>query len=127
MAYEYYNPNPCGKSVDDCVVRAITKVFGLDWDTAYWDLAIKGFMLCEMPPFNTVWESYLYDHGYRKHLIEFRYPEAYTVRDFCEDHPKGTYILATGTHVIAVDDSTWYDAADSGNEVISSYWKREDI
>lgn len=32
MAYVHYNPNPWRLTTDDCTVRAISCVLGLDWD-----------------------------------------------------------------------------------------------
>lgn len=129
MAYEFYNPNPCGKYVEDCVVRAITKVLNLDWDTAYWDIAMKGFDLCNRPDSNSVWGAYLQDHGFIREPIISDCPELYNIRDFSEDHPKGTYVLCTGTHVVAQIDGTYYDTADSGSEIPVFYWvkKKEQV
>lgn len=62
--------------------------------------------------------------GFTEYLLpQNRY---YTVRDFCREHPYGTYLLALGTHVVAVKNGNYYDIWDSGNEQIKSYWKRED-
>ena len=52
-------------------------------------------------------------------------PPCYTVKDFCKDHPVGTYILATGSHVVTVVDGNYYDTWDSGTEVPIYYWKKE--
>ena len=52
-------------------------------------------------------------------------PDCYTIADFCNDHPYGTYILATGTHVVAVIDGDYYDTWDSGNEIPIFYWQKE--
>lgn len=54
------------------------------------------------------------------------YPEYYTVEDFCIDHPKGTYVLGTGTHVVTVIDSCYYDSWDSGREIIIYYFERQE-
>lgn len=29
-----YNPNPTGRNVDDCAVRAVSKALNTDWETA---------------------------------------------------------------------------------------------
>lgn len=36
--YIYYNPNPSGKQVGDCVIRGISKVTGQNWDETYLDI-----------------------------------------------------------------------------------------
>ena len=53
------------------------------------------------------------------------YPDYYTVQDFCIDHPKGTYVLGTGTHAVAVVDGYYYDAWDSGKEIPIYYFSKE--
>ena len=121
----YYNPNPSKKHVGDCVIRAITKVMNEDWDKIYMDIAIQGYMLHDMPSANFVWGAYLYDNGYRRYIIPNTCPDCYTVLDFCKDHPQGKYLLATGSHVVAVQDGNYYDAWDSGYEVPIYYWQKE--
>ena len=37
MNYKYYNPNPAGRNVGDCTVRALNKALGQDWDATYHD------------------------------------------------------------------------------------------
>lgn len=52
-------------------------------------------------------------------------PECYTVADFCWDNPYGYYLLATGTHAVAVIDGDYYDTWDSGNESVAYYYERK--
>lgn len=33
--WKKYNPNPYGRAVGDCSVRAVAKALGIDWSTAY--------------------------------------------------------------------------------------------
>lgn len=124
--YKYYNPNPLGKFIDDCVIRAITKVLNITWDQAYIELSMKTFIAKEIRiDSNAIWGGYLYDKGFRQHLFNDICPGCVTVRDFVYENPKGTYILATGTHVIAVVDGVYYDSWDSGSENPIFYWKKE--
>lgn len=51
-------------------------------------------------------------------------PACYTLERFCKDFPVGTYLVATGSHVIAVIDGDYYDTFDSGNEVVTYYFER---
>lgn len=120
-----WNPNPEGNRVGDCVVRAISTATGYDWEQAYIELAIQGFILKDMPSSNHVWASYLLSKGYERETIPNTCPECYTVRDFCCDNPVGNFILGTGTHVIAVIDGDYYDTWDSGDEVPIFYFRKE--
>lgn len=122
MSYIYFNPNPMGKRVGDCVIRAISKLTGRDWESTYLGIMAAGFELCDMPSSNNVWAAYLKRLGYRRNVIPNTCPNCYTVRDFCLDNPHGIFLLATGSHVVTVVDGDYYDAWDSGDEVPIYYW-----
>ena len=119
-----HNNNPDGNYVGDCSIRAISEATDLSWDRVYWGLAIKGFLMKDMPSSNNVWGSYLNEHGFRREIIPDSCPFCYTVKDFTKDHRTGRYILATGTHVIAVVDGNYIDTWDSGNEIPIYYWRK---
>lgn len=124
--YIPYNPNPVRNYVGDCVIRAISKVTNKDWDTTYLNVAMQGFAMKDMPSANHVWGAYLLSEGFNRYIIPNTCPECYTVQEFTLDNPKGTYLLATGTHVVAVIDGNYYDSWDSGQEVPIYYWHREE-
>lgn len=124
--YKPYNPNPAGRVVGDCTVRAITKATGKPWEEVYAGMALDGFLLSDMPTANSVWGAYLRRNGYKRALIDDGCPDGYTVADFAADHPQGTYILALSGHVVTVVDGDWYDTWDSGGEIPIYYWVRED-
>lgn len=104
-------------------MRAISEVTNMPWEKVYLDLAIKGYLMHDMPTSNNVWGSYLYEHGFRREIIPNTCPYCYTVIDFTRDNRAGKYILATGTHVIAVIDGDYIDTWDSGDEVPVYYWR----
>ena len=65
--WECYNPNPVkDKRTGDCVVRAICKATGFDWETVFTGLMVQACTLSDMPSANYVWGAYLYKHGYRR-------------------------------------------------------------
>lgn len=123
--YQPYNPNPLGKNTSDCVVRAISKITGQSWDDVYLGVMACGFELKEMPSTNAVWREYLKRLGFCRTAIPDECPDCYTIKEFCGDHQSGSYLLATGTHVVAVVDGDYYDTWDSGDKIPIYYWRRE--
>lgn len=121
--YVSFNPNPKGYYTGDCVIRGISKLIDKTWDEVYMDLSVQGFAMKDMPSANHVWDSYLKHNGFSVHTIPDICPDCYTVKDFCDDNPKGKYLLATGSHVIAVENGNYYDSWDSGNEIPILFYK----
>lgn len=124
--YKYYNPNPHGRQVGDCTVRALSKGLGKTWEEAYSGISVQGFLSFDMPSANSVWGAYLRQHGFVRKIIPDTCPDCYTVKDFCADHPEGTYILALNGHVVAVENGDYYDSWDSGNEIPIYYFERKE-
>lgn len=121
--FRFYNPNPAGKLTSDCVVRAICRVTGKSWDRVMAELYLFSMELKEMPSTNTLWREYLRSLGFVRTAIPDTCPDCYTIKDFCEDHPQGTFILATGRHLVAVVNGDYYDTWDSGEKVPIYYWR----
>lgn len=124
--YIYYNPNPTGRAVGDCAVRAIAKAFNIDWETAYIALMTNGFVMGDMPSSNSVWGALLRQHGFYRKNIPDSCPDCYTAEDFCREHPQGTFVLGFGTHVATVIDGNIYDSWDSSREIPQYIWYRKD-
>ena len=122
--FVYANPNPNNSLVGDCVIRAISIALDQDWLTTYDDITSKGRILYDMPSSNSVWNAYLIDQGFVKRTIPDSCPECYRITDFCWDHSRGEYLVATGTHVVAVIDGDYYDTWDSGDEVPIYFYER---
>lgn len=125
MKVQYYNPNPLGKSVGDCVIRALTKALNFTWEQVYSDLTTWGYAMADMPSSNAVWGAYLRNKGYSKHLLPDECPDCYTIGEFADDFSKGVYIVGTGTHVVTVSDGYIYDTWDSSRETPIYYFTRE--
>jgi hypothetical protein len=123
MWIEYLN-NPLGLRVGDCVIRAISKALDASWERVYVELCVQGFMMGDLPSSNAVWSAYLRHKGFKRHTIE-DCPDCYSVEDFCQDHPKGIYVIGTGTHAVAVADGCYYDAWQSGREPVVYYFEKE--
>ncbi len=82
--------------------------------------------MCDLPSANSVWGAYLRDKGFTRGVIPTDCPACYTVEDFCIEHPKGTYVLGTGTHAVCVKEGFYYDSWNSGNETVAYFWKRKE-
>lgn len=121
-----FNPNPVGRRVGDCAVRAIAKALDTDWETAYAMIASNGFSMGDMPSSDSVWGATLRQHGFYRDSIPNTCPDCYTAADFCRDHPTGTYVLGFGGHVATVKDSVLYDSWNSSSEIPIYYWYRKD-
>ena len=126
MAYIYYNPNPVGRSVGDCAVRAIAKALKLDWETAYIAIAMNGFSMGDMPSSDSVWGATLRQNGFYRKSIPNRCPDCYTAADFCRDHPYGTFVLGFGGHVATVVHGDLFDSWDSSLEIPQFYWYQKE-
>lgn len=124
MAYIYENRNPHNKRVGDCVIRAISKVMNMSWEDVAIDLSMMMVTEGDIVSSNALWGKYLSLNGYRKGILPDTCPNCYTLKDFCRDYPLGTFVVCTGSHVIAVIDGDYFDIFDSGDEVVTYYWER---
>lgn len=122
MSYVYFNNNPRGLNVGDCVIRAASKALNQSWETTYLDLVSVGYDMADLPSSNSVLNSYLHSKGFSKKTIDDLCPSCYSVRDFANEHFSGIYILGMGTHVVCVVDGVYFDSWDSGDEVPIYYW-----
>ena len=120
-----FNENPAGRSVGDCAIRALSVALGVDWETAYLLTAVNGFYMGDIQNSNSVWGSVLRQHGFKRYNLPADCPDCYTVKDFCAEHPHGIYVLGIGNHVVTAVDGDYYDAWNSGDEVVSYVWYRE--
>lgn len=124
--WKQYNPNPNGSYVGDCVVRAISIATHNLWYDTFVELCLQALKMFDMPSSNRVWHEFLRLKGYKRHVVPTEGYNSYTVKDFCGEHFKGTYILGTGSHVVTVIDGDYYDTWDSGDEYPVYYWTKEE-
>lgn len=125
MAHVIYNPNPKKKNTGDCVYRAVAKVTNDDWNSAFVMVVSEAYEMKEDTTSNDVWNEVLYSLGFKKRIAPDTCPTCYTIKQFCEDNPAGTYVVATGSHVVAVIDGDYYDTWDSGEQVVAYYYSKE--
>ena len=121
-----YNPNPAGRAVGDCAVRAVAAALGVDWETAYAMIANNGYLMGDMPSSNSVWGAVLRQNGFHRYSLPNTCPDCYTIEQFAEDHPDGVYVVGTGEHVVTVMNGQILDAWDSSDEIPVYYWHKEE-
>lgn len=122
--WRYYNPNPKNQRVGDCAIRAICKALNIDWETAFSGVMVKACALSDMPSANHVWGAFLRDHGFKRYIVNDQGQYVYTVKDFCQDHPRGIYVLGIEGHVVCIVNGDYYDTWDSGSEIPVYYWRK---
>lgn len=121
-----FNPNPTGRSVGDCAIRAVAKALDISWEQAYALIAANGYVMGDMPSSNSVWGAVLRQHGFYRSAIESECPDCYTAEDFAKDHPEGVFVLGFGNHVATVVNGDIYDSWDSSKEIPQYYWHKEE-
>ena len=124
--WQKWNPNPAGRTVGDCAVRAVAKALNVDWETAYAMIATAGYRMADMPSSDGVWGAVLRQNGFYREAIPNTCPDCFTAEDFCITHPVGTYVLGFGGHTATVQDGVLYDSWDSSNEIPIYYWREKD-
>ena len=120
-----YNPNPAGRRVGDCAVRAIAAALDVDWETAYDLISDAGYNMGDMPSSDSVWGAVLRHNGFYRAAIPDKCPVCYSAADFAIDHPNGIYVLGFGGHVATLKDGMIYDAWDSSQEIPQYVWYKK--
>ena len=123
--YVYSNKNPLGRKIGDCVVRAISEALNQTWERTYADLCVMGFDYADMPNSNATWHAYLTEKGYKRYIIPDTCPDCHTIGRFADEHPQGTYIVATGTHAACVKDGAIRDNWDSSDLTATYFYVKE--
>ena len=121
-----YNPNPTGRNVGDCAVRAIAKALKIDWEEAYAMIAANGYAMGDMPSADSVWGAVLRQNGFYRKAIPNTCPDCYTAEDFCKDNPYGTFVLGFGGHVATAVNGNLYDSWDSSKSIPVYVWYRKE-
>lgn len=123
--FEWYNTNPKGKLVCDCVVRAISKATNKSWydvTDILTDLAKKeGSVLND----KRVYDKYLTQNGFIKEKQPRKSDNTkYTGDEFAQLHKKGVYLLNMANHLTVCVDGKIYDTWNCGYKTVGNYWRK---
>lgn len=127
--YVYYQPNDkdLKDEYGDCTIRALCKVFNLNWIDAF-KLTIPYCMKYQTP------NIFNLSHSKEKEVMEdlgFSYTgisnkkgmKRPTVSEFAKSHTTGTFIVNVANHEVAVVDGKYYDTWDSGKKSLYGYYE----
>lgn len=121
----YYNPNPLKKETSDCVIRAMCKATGKDWDVVYRELFEIGFELKVMPNDDEAWKQFLINNGFTYHKLTIkRGSKRPKVSEFAQQNRTGTFVLRVAHHLVTLEDGYYYDIFDSGSSSMYGYWRK---
>lgn len=120
-SFRYWNENPQGDKVSDCVTRALTLASGLDYSTIRRKLRnTKRLLDCETALCPTCY-SFLVQEvlgGVPKNC------DGMTVGEFADCYPNGTYLIRIEGHLTCVKSpATIYDIWDCRSKMCSLAWK----
>lgn len=119
--YIKFNGNPCGLSIGDCVIRAISIVTGQSRHKVYAGLCLFGYPCTVWGNSNSTWAEYLKYLGFKRYIVYGKM----TVSEFADDHPNGRYVIGTGNHAVACVDGDIIDSWYSLNETVQYYFAKE--
>ena len=123
--YKYTNPHPQGKNVGDCVVRAISTTMNKDYLECRRALNQAKRELGHASYKDT---KFLYDYlkAYPRLIFKaIKGEPRIKGSDFCELHPKGTYILKMAGHITACIDGVILDTWDCSYRSVYTAWEIE--
>ena len=79
-----------------------------------------------MPSANIVWGTFLLNNGFQEKSLMHKCKDCYNLINFCSDHPRGEYLVGTGSHIIYCKDGNYYDSWDSGDLIPTYYFERSE-
>lgn len=124
--WKKFNPNPKGKNVEDCSIRAYCAARDMKWDDAF-DLACK-VAKQEKDIINSVkvCRKVVTEHlGFvlNEESKKVKIKDRMTVNQFALTHNYGRYIVSVRGHLVAVIDGWIYDSWDCGSKKMLHFYE----
>ena len=124
--WKEYNPNPTGRNIEDCAIRAVAKALGTDWDTAFVKIAANAFQMGDVMHSDAAWGSVLRQNGLMRKSIPDTCPDCYTAEEFAENNPEGIFVLGFGNHAATIVNGTLFDAFDTSRAIPQYFWYKKE-
>lgn len=120
-----YNPNPKGKNIGDCTLRAYCAAFNISWEEAFdiaSEIAKENGSMIQYVTDKVLTEHFecKLDDKYNKKTVKPK--ERITVGEFATTHPYGIYILHMRSHVVTLRNGEYWDSWDSGDKKIDAVY-----
>ena len=116
--YRYYNANPYGNDISDCVIRSLSVLTDRSWREVYdelTELAGDVGMMFDRVEFV---EDYLDDRYPR----ECHYSK--TVGEFAKERPNGRYAVTMNNHITAIlEGGVIIDTFDPSHQIMRCAWR----
>ena len=124
--YIYNNNNPRGiKNGADCVARAVSHALGIKWSDSVMELTKLGIELGRAFNEAKTYDKFLSNNGWKKER-QPRKPNGkkYTVSEFCQLFPIGSYVVSVSNHLTFVEDGKCYDTFDCTYKTVGNFWSK---
>lgn len=120
-----YNPNPKGKKIGDCTLRAYCAAFNISWEEAFdiaSEIAKENGSLIQYVSDKVLQEHFecTLDEKYNKKVVKAK--DRITVGEFASSHPYGIYILGMRNHLVTLRNGEYWDSWDCGDKKIDSVY-----
>lgn len=129
--FQFYNPNPKGKLVGDCVKRCLTKATGEDYMSIQRQLnAIHRELGTRTYQDKRVYKAFVERRDYRKISFPAKRGEPRTtVRDVAEMQARNAdglkdynIVCNCAHHLVCVSEGQYWDTWNSGNKCVYNAW-----
>ena len=120
MKYQFLNLQPLGKREKDCVCRAIS--FGVSQN--YYKIQKQLHLIAELfdcEELCVCCYKHLLDSVYGLKRIESY--QGYTIEEFINENPIGTFIIRVDGHLTACQDGILYDIWNCKDELVDIVWQ----
>lgn len=115
--FHYKNLNPRNLRTGDCVIRACAHAFKKSWDEVFDELILLSKMKKEMPTAQRLYQAYISNQNVKKlddKELKNKYNKRYSVREWCDLHPTGLYLVKVSGHLTVVDNGIIIDTWNCG-------------
>lgn len=120
-----YNPNPKGKKIGDCTLRAYCAAFNISWEEAFdiaSEIAKQNASMIQYVSDKVLTEHFgcTLDANYNKKKVKAK--DRITISEFATTHPYGIYILSLRNHLVTLRNGEYWDSWDCGDKKMDAVY-----